>query len=246
MALPRGSCVLADPVMKRRLSSWLLVVSVLTLLATPVAILAARPPVEFGRLPKTSDPLSARSVVRAAIRDPAGSRSPVSGLMSKVGVRSARLDEYVPRTTGSRPVVLAIPGIGVRVHIVPVGVENGTGAIEVPPNVDTIGWYRFGPSPGVEGSAVLIGHVDSWLQGPGAFFRLRDLRPGDPVSVSFANGSTMPFRVVARRFYSKGSLPEMLFERRGRPILSLITCGGSFDQMTRSYSDNVVVIAVPR
>jgi hypothetical protein len=38
----------------------------------------------------------------------------------------------------------------------------------------------------------------------------------------------------------------MLFGRRGRPILSLITCGGSFDLMSRSYSDNVVVFAVPR
>ena len=166
--------------------------------------------------------------------------------MSEIEVRSAGLEEYVPRTTGPRPIVLAIPAIGVRVHIVPVGVADGTGGIEVPPNVETIGWYRFGPSPGAQGSAVLIGHVDSWIQGPGAFFRLRDLQPGDLVSVSFTDDSTSSFRVVARRSYPKSGLPEMLFERRGRPIISLITCGGSFDQMTRTYSDNVVVFAVPR
>jgi Sortase domain len=77
------------------------------------------------------------------------------------------------------------------------------------------------------------------------FFRLRELGPGDLVSVGFTDGSRSTFRVVARRSFPKSALPAMLFERDGRPVLTLVTCGGAFDETTRSYSDNVVVFAVP-
>jgi hypothetical protein len=87
--------------------------------------------------------------------------------------------------------------------------------------------------------------VDSRIQGPGVFFRLRELGPGDVVTVLFANGSRSSFEVVARRSYPKSRLPPELFQRSGRPILALVTCGGAFDQATRSYADNVVVFAVP-
>ena len=36
-----------------------------------------------------------------------------------------------------------------------------------------------GPSPGQIGSAVILGHVDTY-QGPGIFFQLRALQAGDP------------------------------------------------------------------
>jgi hypothetical protein len=51
--------------------------------------------------------------------------------------------------------------------------------------------------------------------------------------------------VVARRSYGKQDLPDLLFTRAGSPFLTLVTCGGVFDQSTRHYSDNVVVYAVP-
>jgi sortase (surface protein transpeptidase) len=129
---------------------------------------------------------------------------------------------------------------------VSVGVAVGTRNVEVPADIDTVGWYRFGPTPGARGSAMLLGHVDSRTQGPGVFFELRELEPGELVSVGFADGSRSTFRVVARRSYPKEALPPMAFERRGRPMLTLVTCGGSFDETTRSYSDNLVVFAVRR
>jgi sortase (surface protein transpeptidase) len=162
-----------------------------------------------------------------------------------IDVRSARLKDYEPPRPGPRPVDLTIDAIGVRASIVPVGVEDGSRQVQVPSDVDVVGWYRFGPPPGAGGSAVLLGHVDSWTQGPGVFFRLRELERADVIRVTFANGSESAFRVVARRSYPKSGLPGQLFEREGRSILALVTCGGSFDQATRSYSDNVVVFAVP-
>jgi hypothetical protein len=229
--------------MRRRLATWLRVTSALVLMTTPVAVWAAGPGPEFGFLPWAADASESEAVPDELPIDVGTSSTSARALT--IDVRSARLKDYEPPRRGPRPVDLTIDAIGVRAPIVPVGVEAGSRHVQVPSDVDVVGWYRFGPPPGAGGSAVLLGHVDSWMQGPGVFFRLRELEPADVIRVKFANGSESSFRVVARRSYPKGGLPGKLFEREGRSILALVTCGGSFDQATRSYSDNVVVFAVP-
>jgi sortase (surface protein transpeptidase) len=227
-----------------RLATWLRVASALVLITTPVAVWAARPHPDFGFLPGTAD----ASLSEAVPDEPAidAGTSSTATRASTIDVRSARLKDYESPRRGPRPVGLTIGAIGVRAPIVPVGVEAGSSHVQVPSDVHVVGWYRFGPPPGAGGSAVLLGHVDSWTQGPGVFFRLRELEPADVIRVTFANGSESPFQVVARRSYPKSGLPSKLFERKGPSILVLVTCGGSFDQSTRSYSDNIVVFAVPQ
>jgi len=229
--------------MRMRLATWLRVTSALVLMTTPVAVWAAGPRPDFGFLPGAADP-SLSGALPDKLPNDAGTSSTATPALS-IDVRSARLKDYEPPRCGPRPVGLTIGAIGVRAPIVPVGVEAGSSHVQVPSDVHVVGWYRFGPPPGAGGSAVLLGHVDSWTQGPGVFFRLRELEPADVIWVTFANGSESPFRVVARRSYPKSGLPGQLFEREGPSILALVTCGGSFDQSTRSYSDNVVVFAVP-
>lgn len=230
--------------MRRRLANWLRVTSALVLMTTPVAVWAAGPRSDFGFLPGTAD-VSSSEAVPNKLPIGAGTWSTASRALT-IDVRSAQLKDYEPPRRGPRPVGLTINAIGVRAPIVPVGVQAGSRRVQVPSDVHVVGWYRFGPPPGGGGSAVLLGHVDSWTQGPGVFFRLRELEPADVIRVTFANGSESPFRVVARRSYPKSSLPGKLFEREGPSILALVTCGGSFDRATRSYSDNVVVFAVPQ
>lgn len=142
------------------------------------------------------------------------------------------------------PVRLRAPSIGVDAGIVPVGVAPG-GAMEIPTDVDEVGWYRFGPTPGDPGTAVLAGHVDSRTQGRGAFFELQRLDVGDHVVVG-VEGSESTWEVVARRQYGKDVIPlDEVFTRGGPPRLVLITCGGEFDGGAGRYLDNVVVYAVP-
>ena len=226
-----------------RLATWLRVMSALVLMTTPVAVWAARPHPDFGFLPGTADASLSEAVPDEPAIDPGTSSTATRAL--SIDVRSARLKDYEPPRRGPRPVGLTIGAIGVRAAIVPVGVEAGSRHVQVPADVHVVGWYRFGPPPGAGGSAVLLGHVDSWTQGPGVFFRLRELEPADVIWVTFANGSESSFRVVARRSYPKSGLPGRVFEREGPSSLALVTCGGSFDQATRSYSDNVVVFAAP-
>lgn len=143
------------------------------------------------------------------------------------------------------PVRLAVPALGVDTIVDPVGVEPD-GQMTIPAEVDRVGWYRFGPAPGDDGSAVLAGHVDDREQGLGAMAPLRAAEVGQEVAVTDAAGTTTRWRVVSRELIQKQVLPlDRLFAREGPPRLTLITCGGPFLPEYASYRDNVVVVAEP-
>ena len=144
------------------------------------------------------------------------------------------------------PVRVRLPAIGVDAPVTPVGVDD-RGRMDVPFDIRTVGWYRFGPGPGATtGSAVLSGHVDDRDQGYGAFHRLGALAPGDPVAVDLADGGVVSYRVAAVTRVPKGDLPvDEVFARTGAPRLTLVTCGGPFDNDAHAYTENVVVVARP-
>ncbi|MDH5371739.1 MAG: class F sortase [Acidimicrobiia bacterium] len=143
------------------------------------------------------------------------------------------------------PVTLRIPAIGVEAPVKPAGVE-ADGEMEVPGNVTEVGWYKYGSAPGESGSAVLAAHVDLAGSGPGVFFDLRLVEPGDIILVDLDDDTTLTYRAEARTVYDKDDLPtEAIFSRQGPPILTLVTCGGGFNRSLRSYDSNVVVYAVP-
>jgi LPXTG-site transpeptidase (sortase) family protein len=106
------------------------------------------------------------------------------------------------------------------------------------------GWYTGSPRPGAVGSAVIAGHIDS-KAGPGVFFRLSSLRPGDRVYVRRADGTLTAFRVTAVHAYPKDSFPTAaVYGATPDSELRLVTCGGTFDYATGSYLSNTVVYAV--
>jgi LPXTG-site transpeptidase (sortase) family protein len=143
-----------------------------------------------------------------------------------------------------RPIAIQIPSIGVDASVVEVGLEDD-GSMELPPAAEA-GWFRPGPKVGAAaGSAVIAGHVD-YRKKPGVFIELRDLKLGDPVLVTDDNGDVHRFAVVERYQIEKELLPiGELFRRDGAATLTLITCGGSFAQRERHYSDNIVIRAAP-
>jgi hypothetical protein len=145
--------------------------------------------------------------------------------------------------TVARPVSLSIPVIGVHTRLIRLGL-TAQGTLQVPASTAVAGWYTDGPRPGQVGSAVIAGHIDSYL-GPGVFFRLRLLRPGNRVYVRQAGGRLAVFRVYAEHSYPKDHFPtQRVYGPAPDPELRLITCGGTFNPATRSYLNNVVVYAV--
>jgi LPXTG-site transpeptidase (sortase) family protein len=144
------------------------------------------------------------------------------------------------------PTRLQIPAIGVDAPVEAVGVDD-EGEMAIPEKVQQIGWYRYGAAPGdAGGSVVMSGHVDSAVQGLGAFAHLSDVAAGDTVTVSDAVGHQLKYRVVGKEAFDKKSVPlSDLFSRKGTARLTLITCGGGFNSVIHSYLDNIVITAVP-
>jgi hypothetical protein len=141
------------------------------------------------------------------------------------------------------PVALTVPALGVRTgQLLGLGIDPA-GALEVPPDATTAGWFTLAPTPGSPGPAVIAGHVD--YQGtPGVFQRLGELKPGEEVTVARADGSTAVFETYLVERYAKAQFPtERVYGNTAGPELRLITCGGAFDSGSGHYQDNVVAYA---
>jgi Sortase domain len=143
--------------------------------------------------------------------------------------------------TRSVPVRLQIPAIGVDSKLMALGLR-ADGSMQVPPGGFPAGWYTGAPTPGEPGPAIIAGHVD-W-NGPGVFYDLHNLKPGDLVSVTRQDGSKPVFRVTQVEQFPKEHFPTTLvYGDIDHAGLRLITCGGSFNRQTGSYEDDIVAFA---
>ena len=163
---------------------------------------------------------------KASVPAPSGSAAPAPGPS--------------PAPAAPAPVSLTIPAIGVHTKLIRLGL-TAKGTLQVPTVTSVAGWYTGSPRPGEVGSSVIAGHIDSYL-GPGIFYRLSDMRPGQRIYVRRANGSLAVFSVTAVQQYPKDHFPTgQVYGPAPDAELNLITCGGTFDYTTRSYLSNTVV-----
>ncbi len=201
--------------------------------SSPVLGTAGSPQLPSPRQPEDllPAPSPARSSADLGVPGPVPPGSPGGTARPSVGV-----DPVVPRPA---PVALRIPAIGVDVSLSTLGL-NADRTVQVPTDFQQAGWFGLGPSPGQTGSAVILGHVDSY-RGPAVFFQIRTLRAGDQVNVSLADGAIAHFRVSAVAMYAKDQFPaQQVYAPHGGSALQLVTCGGTFDTHTRSYLSNIV------
>jgi Sortase domain len=149
------------------------------------------------------------------------------------------------RVQPAAPRRLLVDSAGLRAPVVPVG-AGADGELAIPGDPGTVGWWvGSAPAGDRRGSTVLAGHVDSAGAGLGALSALGSLPPGTRIVLVDVFGARHPYRLAARRTYPKRALPPEVLRRRAGPRLVLVTCGGPFDEVRRSYRDNLVVYAVP-
>ncbi|GAA2903811.1 hypothetical protein GCM10010517_69840 [Streptosporangium fragile] len=142
----------------------------------------------------------------------------------------------------SEPVTVVVPRAGVNAPVVQVDSELD-GSVEVPSlyRANLAGWDRLGPTPGENGSAVILGHLDT-KTGPAVFARLSQVRRGDAVVVLRDDGTAVVFRVSAVERVRKAAFPvKKVYQVLPYPAIRLVTCGGRYDFDRHSYEDNLIV-----
>ncbi|MFD6174126.1 class F sortase [Streptomyces coeruleorubidus] len=143
----------------------------------------------------------------------------------------------------SRATRLLIPYLRVDAPVMDLGLDREH-RLTAPPEDDPklVGWYKQGASPGEQGTAVAVGHLDT-DSGPAVFRGLTELKPGRIVKARRADGRIAVYTVDKIKSYEKAHFPSQeVYGARGRPELRLITCGGNYDRR-KGYSGNVVVFA---
>ncbi|MFD7797438.1 class F sortase [Streptomyces sp. NPDC059759] len=146
--------------------------------------------------------------------------------------------------TAATPTRIRIPAIGIDRPLISLRVQQD-GHLAAPGEPGQIGWWSDGPRPGAPGATVVVGHVDS-ATGPGAFYDLSTLRPGDEVTLLRGDRSSITFTIRALRQYEKNSFPDsQVYATSGPPALHLLTCSGAYDRKRSEYQDNLVVYATP-
>ncbi len=142
------------------------------------------------------------------------------------------------------PVRLKIPKLNIDAPIAPVG-TTPDGAMQAPSGPKSVGWFQLGVLPGDTGSAVMAGHSGHWPTGEGSVFdSLYKLKPGDSVFVEDGKGASTTFVVRASRNYDPKAKTNDVFDPNdGKSHLDLITCEGTWDKVSQSYSQRLIVFA---
>jgi hypothetical protein len=142
----------------------------------------------------------------------------------------------------SAPVWIRIDAIGASAPVDPLGL-NADGSLQVPTDYNRAGYYTGRPTPGEIGPAVIAAHVDS-KAGPAVFAHLANLKPGNEVTVTRADRSTVVFVVDRLEEHPKNAFPtQEVYDPTPGATLRLITCAGSFDHTAGHYRDNLIAFA---
>lgn len=143
----------------------------------------------------------------------------------------------------AEPVRLRIPTIGVDAAFEePLGLQRDQ-SIEVPVSFTDVGYYKYGPTPGELGPAVVLGHVDSY-EGPAVLWSLGELNSGDHIFIDRADGTAATFTVTTLERHEQAGFPtRQVYGDIDHAGLRLITCSGTYDRDRLRYSHNLIVFA---
>lgn len=138
---------------------------------------------------------------------------------------------------------LAIPRFGVDAPIIELGTDPN-GIMESPDGAWEVAWYRFSARPGFGSNAVFSGHVDYIDVGPAVFWNLKDLVPDDVIEVHLEDGTVYRYAVSSMEAIDAQGAPigEIVADTP-KEIITLITCGGTFDPTIAQYDQRLIVRA---
>ena len=157
---------------------------------------------------------------------------------------SQKEDANPAKITLGQPARLRIPKIGVDTAIEQLGVVPG-GNMQSPAKTKNAGWYKFGPQPGNNGSAVIAGHFGSGsYRGKSVFDDLHMLSKGDEIFTEDEAGRVAAFTVQGSQIYAKDEIvPRVFISSDRKAHLNLVTCQGKWKGAEQTYENRLVVFA---
>lgn len=121
---------------------------------------------------------------------------------------------------------------------------NEEGVMQAPDNATDVAWYNFSARPGSGSNAVFAAHVDYIRVGPAVFWSLKDLEPGDLIRVQLGDGTQYTYAVDLKQQFDAATAPvNDIVGPTAEEIITLITCGGTFDSASHQYDKRLVVRA---
>jgi len=143
------------------------------------------------------------------------------------------------------PTSVDIPSIGVHAtKLMPLGLAKD-GTIETPPlsQPQTLGYYTRASPPCVPGPNkvpfALIGHIDGNKQ-RGVLYNLKNLKPGDAVTIGLDNGKSCTYRINKLAQYEKQDAPvQDVWGPTADAQIRVISCGGPYIGPPYYYRDNL-------
>lgn len=139
------------------------------------------------------------------------------------------------------PISLSIPKFEINGPVIPVGIYEHSGELEVPEEAETIGWFKYRSKPGDLGPVVLVGHKDS-EQGQAVFWHLKDITPGDEIIINREDGSKATYITESIEKFSQNNFPtDMVYGPIDYAGIRIITCAGVYDKQKSRYTENLIV-----
>lgn len=142
--------------------------------------------------------------------------------------------------------VFVIPKYGVDAPVQIKGVD-GNNTMQSPDGPTNVAWYDFSVPPGNIGNAVFSGHVDYINYGAAVFYNIKNLVAGDTVEIHLASGTVYKYAVTGPP-QSVGANPTQeelagIVGETQNEVITMITCGGTFNPSTHEYDHRTVVRA---
>ena len=143
---------------------------------------------------------------------------------------------------------MLLPAARIRADIVSLG-RTPRGAIGAPDNPFVVGWFDLSAAPGEQGNTILAGHRDyediDGNIGAGVCWELDRVKVGDQVVIRDAEQNLAWVYAVTESVVVDPYDPDSVryVADTDDAIITLITCTGSFDPSTHTYSHRLLIIA---
>lgn len=142
------------------------------------------------------------------------------------------------------PKFITLPRITASGYIQKMGVDQHK-EVATPTNIHFAGWFAQSARPGTAGLSIIVGHITGFTTDLGIFQHLDQLKTGDTFTITRGDNKKFGYKVTKVATYPTAQAVNYLFSQQPdiRNQLNLITCAGTYDNATHSYTQRTIVYA---